>query len=73
MKEKTEAIENEFYDNSLTRINPETKFVIEQKSGLVRWIYKKHAENKVIANLMFIYGIPESRLKRNAYGDILLL
>lgn len=73
MKEKEEAVENEFYDNSLTRIDPDTKFVIEQKSGLVRWIYKKHAENKVIGNIMKMYGIPESRMKRNAYGDILLL
>lgn len=73
MKEKEEEAVNDFYDNSLTRIDPDTKFVIEKNSGLVRWIYKKHAENQVIENLMKIYGIPTNRMRRNSYGDILLL
>ena len=64
---------DDFYDNSLTRIDPDTKFVIEKNSGLIRWIYKKHAESKVIANLMSMYGIPTNRMRRNSYGDILLL
>lgn len=73
MKERDEEFGNEFYDNSLTRIDPDTRFVIEKSSGLVRWIFKKHAENQVIENLMKIYGIPTNRMRRNSYGDILLL
>lgn len=65
--------EEKFYDNELTRINPETKFVIEKKSGLIRWIYKKHRENAVIENLMSMYGIGVSSMRRNRYGDIILM
>ena len=72
MKKEEESC-NDFYDNSLTRIDPDTKFVIEKNSGLIRWIYKKHAESKVIGNLMSMYGIPTNRMRRNSYGDILLL
>lgn len=70
---KEEEVVNDFYDNSLTRIDPDTKFVIEKNSGLIRWVYKKHAESKVIGNLMNMYGIPINRMRRNSYGDILLL
>ena len=72
MKQEEETV-NDFYDNSLTRIDPDTRFVIEKSSGLVRWIFKKHAENQVIENLMKIYDIPINRMRRNSYGDILLL
>ena len=36
MKQEEEATGNEFYDNSLTRIDPDTRFVIEKNSGLIR-------------------------------------
>lgn len=63
------------YDNpNLTRISPDTAFVINHKSGRVRYIFRKKSESKMISQLIENKIINEvSQLRRNRYGDLLIM
>lgn len=62
------------FRSDLTRIDPTTKFVIEHKTGRVRFIFKKAGRNGVIKHLLhhkFIDGIHQ--LRENAYNDLIIM
>lgn len=75
-KEKPLNLEKDpdFFDNSLTRIHPDTKFVIENKTGLIMFIFKKQERNEMIQQLLDHKIVPDlDHLKANAYDDILVM
>lgn len=75
MAKKAEMIpDDSFVDNGLTRIHPDTRFVIEHKTGLIMFIYKKDDQNAMIQQLLD-HKLVESvdQLKYNSYHDILVM
>lgn len=62
----------DYEDPKLTRIDKTTKFVIENSSGQVKFIFRKKKENDIIKALIK-KGIPLSQLRKNKYGDILIM
>lgn len=77
MAKKSEKFESgleeiEYISPNLTRVAPDTGFVIDHKTGRCLYIFRKIKRNEMI-NRLVNKGINIKSIKNNKYGDLLIM